>query len=154
MKIEHRFEFVEGNFDTDTGKLECVGNYKYGRVSLCFAENTNIEFARIKLHSRDRAVDADAVYDDAVMLGSEIARRWNAVGRCEMSEETKQEPDLLALWESAFEALKKAENASSALMSSKNIDRIRRLRWCTKTRVMRDFRGVVEYLKSDKAGRA
>ena len=78
MKIGHRFEFVDGDFDTDNGKLSCVGNRKYGIVSLCFDEGHHIVFARIKLYSRDRGVDADAVFDDAVELGEEIARRWNA----------------------------------------------------------------------------
>ena len=38
----------------------------------------NIPFACIRLHTRDRAVDADAVLNDAYTLGQEIARRWNA----------------------------------------------------------------------------
>jgi len=37
----------------------------------------NIEFARIRLHSRDLSVDAEAVFEDAMELGHEIARRWN-----------------------------------------------------------------------------
>ena len=78
MKIKHLFQFVEGDFDADTGKLICVGAKKYGEVTLCFAEGMNIPFARIKLFSRDRAVDADATFDDAMKLGDEIARRWNA----------------------------------------------------------------------------
>lgn len=81
MKISHRFECVDGDFDTDTGKLSCVGNRKYGTVHLCFDEGWSITFAQIKLHSRDRAVDADAVFDDALRLGNEIARRWNEFGQ-------------------------------------------------------------------------
>ena len=78
MKIGHKFQFVEGDFDTDTGKLICVGNRKYGQVELCYAEGMNIPFAAIKLYSRDLAIDSDAVFDDAMKLGEEIARRWNA----------------------------------------------------------------------------
>jgi hypothetical protein len=75
--IKHKIDFVEGDFDMDADKLTCVGIRKYGEVHLCFAGGMNIGFAKIKLHSRDRAVDADAVFDDAVRLGKEIARRWN-----------------------------------------------------------------------------
>lgn len=78
VKIGTRFDFVEGEFDTDTDELVCVGNKKYGQVSLCFVtKNLNVGFAKIKLFSRDRAVDADATYEDAMALGEEIARRWN-----------------------------------------------------------------------------
>lgn len=78
MKINHLIQNVEGPFDTDTGTLICVQSKKYGEVELCFAEGLNIPFAKIKLYTRDRAVDADAVFADAVNLGEEIARRWNA----------------------------------------------------------------------------
>jgi hypothetical protein len=77
-QINHLIEFVTGSFDTKTGKLICVKQPKYSRVDLCFAESMNIPFARIVLHTRDRAVDADAVLNDAYTLGQEIARRWNA----------------------------------------------------------------------------
>ena len=77
MKIKQRFEFVEGDFDTDTEKLVCVQRRKYGEVLLCFEEGMNYPFSRIKLHAEDRAVEADAVFDDAVNLCEEIARRWN-----------------------------------------------------------------------------
>lgn len=77
-EINHLIEFVTGPFDTTTGKLVCVKSPKYGRVELCFKESMNIPFAQIKLHTRDRAVDADAVLESAYTLGQEIARRWNA----------------------------------------------------------------------------
>lgn len=76
-EIDHRFDCVQGTFDTKSGKLVCVGNENYGEVLLCFKENMNIPFAQINLYSRDLAVDADAVFDDALKLGEEIARRWN-----------------------------------------------------------------------------
>ncbi len=76
-EINHLIEFVTGSFDTTTGILCCVKSPKYGRVELCFVEDMNIPFAQIKLHTRDRAVDADAVLNDAYTLGQEIARRWN-----------------------------------------------------------------------------
>jgi len=77
MEINHKIEFVSGPFDTDTGELVCVKFPKYGRIELCFKASMNIPFARIQLHSRDRAIDADAVLEDAYRLGCEIARRWN-----------------------------------------------------------------------------
>ena len=80
MKIAHKIEYVDGDFDTLDGELVCSGSRKHGSVSLCFKANMHVEFASIKLFTRDRAVDADAVYDDAINLGTEIARRWNAAG--------------------------------------------------------------------------
>jgi hypothetical protein len=77
MIINHRFQFVDGNFETDTGELICVGNRKYGTVHLSFKGKMNIGFAKIVLHGMDRAVEADAVFDDAMKLGNEIAERWN-----------------------------------------------------------------------------
>ena len=78
MRIATRIEFVEGEFDTEIGKMICVGTRKYREVSLCFrTDNMHVPFARIKLHSKDLAVDADAVFDDAIRLGKEICARWN-----------------------------------------------------------------------------
>ncbi len=77
-KIHHLLEYVDGDFDTATDKLVCVGRRKYGDVALCFEANMNVQVARIKLHSRDRAVDANNTFDDAWRLGKEIERRWNA----------------------------------------------------------------------------
>jgi hypothetical protein len=60
MKIKHKIDFVTGDFDTENGKLICVKSPKYGMVELCIKEcGWNIPIAQIKLHSRDRAVDAD-----------------------------------------------------------------------------------------------
>lgn len=75
--INHRIEFVKGAFDMNTGKLVAVQSRKYGDVELCFDAGWNIPFASIKLYSKNLAVDADAVFDDAVRLGEEICRRWN-----------------------------------------------------------------------------
>lgn len=80
MEISHRFEFIDGSFDTEIGELICVGNKKYGAVDLCFKGNMHISFAQIKLHSGNKAIDADAVFDDAMKLGNEIVRRWNGGG--------------------------------------------------------------------------
>ena len=44
---------------------------------MCFKEGWNIPFARIKLFSRDRWIDAEGTFDDAVKLGEEIVKRWN-----------------------------------------------------------------------------
>jgi hypothetical protein len=77
MEIHHRFEFVSGHFETDTGELIAVKNPKYGEVHLCFKDTWNIPFARIRLHSKDLFIDAKAVLDDAYNLAQEIAHRWN-----------------------------------------------------------------------------
>jgi hypothetical protein len=81
MVINQLFDNTTGVFETKTGNLVCVPNKKYGSVDLCFSgcsrTSFNVPFARIKLHSRDRAVDADVVFDDARKLGEEMARRWN-----------------------------------------------------------------------------
>lgn len=77
MILKHKIDFVEGDIDTETQKLSCCGNRKYGQVSLCFDCRMSIGFASIKLHSSGTAKDADAVFNDAHKLGEEIARRWN-----------------------------------------------------------------------------
>lgn len=77
MEISHKIQYVEGDFDTIAGELVAVKNPKYGSVCLCFRANMNISFAEIKLHSRDLAIDADAVIDSAYNLANEIARRFN-----------------------------------------------------------------------------
>lgn len=77
MEISQKFDGVDGTFETLFGELVCVKKEKYGEVLLCFKSNMNIPFASIKLYSGNRAVDADAVFDDAANLGDEIVRRWN-----------------------------------------------------------------------------
>lgn len=77
MKIKQKFEFVEGDFDTEKGELICVRNDKYCEVKLCFKEKMFIPFATIKLHSKDLYIDAKEVLDDAYNLGMEICKRWN-----------------------------------------------------------------------------
>jgi len=77
MKITPKFEFVDGDFDTKTAEMICIPHRKYGEVDLAIKSNMHIPIAKIKLHSRDLAIDADAVFDDASKLGEEIARRWN-----------------------------------------------------------------------------
>ena len=79
MLINHKFEFVTGAFDTDTGKLVCVKRPKYGDVLLCWKGSANIPVGEIKLYSRDSAIDANAVFEDASAFGDEIVRRWNMV---------------------------------------------------------------------------
>ena len=79
MEIDpSRIEGVSGTFDTNKDKLICVGNSKYGRVSLCFKSNMHVTFADIKLYSSHRARDADATFNDAYALGNEIAERFNS----------------------------------------------------------------------------
>jgi hypothetical protein len=80
MEINTKIKFVSGSFNTESEQLVCVKNKKYGSVDLCFKTNSlHVPFAQIKLHSEDRAIDADAVFEDACKLGDEIARRWNQV---------------------------------------------------------------------------
>ena len=77
MEIKHKFNHVQGNFETETGKIVCVPKHKYSDVSLCFKANMNIAFANIVLHSNDLAIEAQEVFEDATNLGNEIEKRWN-----------------------------------------------------------------------------
>jgi hypothetical protein len=77
MKIKQKFDFVEGDFDTEDGKLICVRKDKYAEVTLCLKENMYIPFAKIKLYSTNKYLDAKEVMDDAYNLGNEICKRWN-----------------------------------------------------------------------------
>ena len=77
MKIDHKFNLVEGVFDTKRDKLICVTSDKYAETKLCFKANMNIPFAKIKLYSKDLFIDAKAVNEDAYKLGKEISTRWN-----------------------------------------------------------------------------
>ena len=77
VKIKQKFDFVDGDFDTDIGELLCVAKQKYAEVHLCFRGQGNIPFARIELYSGDRYADARETFDDAAALGKEICRRWN-----------------------------------------------------------------------------
>ena len=77
MNIEMDIDWVDGAFDTDTGKLKCVQSAKHAQVDLCFdTGGIFIGFAKIVLH-KDRWVSAEKVFPDAVKLGEEICRRWN-----------------------------------------------------------------------------
>ena len=75
-KIKMKFDYVDGDFDTDNGKLVSV-RMKNHVVLLCFVDGMNIPFSRIKLYDSDLYRDAKATSDDALDLGNEIARRWN-----------------------------------------------------------------------------
>jgi len=78
VKIDvSRIEGVSGAFDTDKDKLICIGNSKYGSVSLCFMGGWHVTFADIKLYSTHRAIDADATFNDAKSFGDEIVNRFN-----------------------------------------------------------------------------
>ena len=78
MEINQRWAYVDGTFDTETAELICIPSHKYRSVDICIKGPMHIGFAQIKLYSGNKFVDADAVYNDAVALGEEIARRWNA----------------------------------------------------------------------------
>lgn len=100
MEINHRIANVTGPFETDTGRLVCIPTPKHGEVLLCFKERMNIPFAKIKLHSDDRYVDAAAVLSDATALGNEIAARWNDLPALKVRERqcpTLQEAETRAL---------------------------------------------------------
>jgi hypothetical protein len=72
-------EFVEGAFETETGKLICVPSRKYATVELCFiTDNMHVGFAAIKLYDSGLLVDAQATFEDASKLGEEICKRWNS----------------------------------------------------------------------------
>ncbi len=90
MKIKQKFDFVSGEFDTDTIEMICLPYEKYASVELCFKDGANFPIAEIKLHSKDRYGDAMEVFDSAVALGREIAERWNA-GREKAVEKFREE---------------------------------------------------------------
>lgn len=92
-KIAMKCEFVDGTFDTDTGKMICVPSFKHASVDLCFKTDNgmNVGFARIKLYGRDRFVDAQAVFEDASILGEEICKRWNAAATITAIEVAEEE---------------------------------------------------------------
>ena len=80
MKITPKWNFCEGSFDTKETKMLCLPYDKHGVIQLCIKDNEggwNFPIANIKLHSRDLYVDFEETYDNAVALGTEIARRWN-----------------------------------------------------------------------------
>lgn len=81
MIITPKFQFVEGSFDTITTKMVCVSKPQDVSVELCVKERDdngwNIPIASIELHSSNLYVDGEKVFEDAVKLGEEIARRWN-----------------------------------------------------------------------------
>lgn len=77
MEINHKFDFVEGSFDTKDGKLVCATSDKYAETKLCFKANMNVPFAKIRLHTKDLFIDAQETNEDAYKLGNEISKRWN-----------------------------------------------------------------------------
>lgn len=81
-KLELRIDGIETdeNDMVENLVLACVQKPKYSSVELCFkgGGGWNIPFAKIKLYDRDLAIHADATFESAAALGSEIARRWNA----------------------------------------------------------------------------
>ena len=76
MEIKHRFENVIGNINLDELEIISVASKKNATVSLCIKANMNIPFAKIKLYSRDKFVDAEACFESAEVIGKEIERRW------------------------------------------------------------------------------
>jgi len=78
MRIKQKFDFVEGEFETDTVEMICMPDKRYGLVELALKAGMNYPVARIRLHSKDRLVHALEVFDSAKALGDEICKRWNA----------------------------------------------------------------------------
>lgn len=81
MKINQKINFVEGQFDTNSDRMICIPDKKYGSVDLCLKPKNcmSITIAKIKLYSGNLAVNADAVFEGASILGDEIAKCWNYV---------------------------------------------------------------------------
>lgn len=78
MEIKPEYSHLEGYIDTSTNKLICKGVSRYGEVWLNFVEGElEIPFAKIMLTSNPTVQGMQDVYEDAVKLGNEIARRWN-----------------------------------------------------------------------------
>ena len=75
------------------GKITCKGNEALDTVSLCLHDDEGIKFSTIRLYTGGRFADAFDSYNDALKVGDEIVRRWDAVELREISEETEQEND-------------------------------------------------------------
>ncbi len=114
MKITPKFQFVSGSFDTDTAEMVCVKSTKYGEVSLCIKSNMNIEFASIKLYDGNRAVDADATFQDACKLGDEITNRWNSRRKEGKSKLIVSYPDFDLVSSISFACLKNSDSGEQS----------------------------------------
>ncbi len=99
MEIKHRFENVIGNINLDELEIISVASKKNATVSLCIKANMNIPFAKIKLYSRDKFVDAEACFESAEVIGKEIERRWQLQAELDKHR-----------WIPVSERLPKAEN--------------------------------------------
>jgi hypothetical protein len=80
MEITPKWDYVKGSFDTKDVEMLCLPSDKHGTVTLNIREkerSTNYPVAKIKLYSGDTYAAFKEVYEDAVKLGNEIARRWN-----------------------------------------------------------------------------
>jgi hypothetical protein len=86
MEIHVRRADVGGAFDLATGQLISIPKWKYASVDLCFRGDMHVPFATIKLYDSNLYCDARATFDDAVALGAEIARRWNAAAEKEVHD--------------------------------------------------------------------
>ena len=81
MEIRYKLDSLSksgSSFDLEKDRMTCVSNFGRGEVALCFSEDTEREFAKIVLHHGSKERRSSAVFADAVELGKEIARRWNA----------------------------------------------------------------------------
>lgn len=76
-----RIDGVTGTFSLDSSEIICVPRKKHSAVDLCLKGPMYVVFADIQLFSSLRYKDAAATYDDAVLLGKEIERRYNECGQ-------------------------------------------------------------------------
>ena len=75
---------------------------------------------------------------DSCLLGNEAVLAWREIEK----EETKQEPDLLALWETAFEAFRVAVVVTHG--SAREFGQI--------DNMYRGFDSIIEYLRAENEG--
>ena len=62
IEVSHKFENVIGSISIKELEIISVSNKKDATVNLCIKANMHIPFAKIKLYSRDRFLDAEACF--------------------------------------------------------------------------------------------
>ena len=85
MRLKQNFSCCTGTLDSKS-EMVCVPDRKYFIVELCLKDKEsgwNIPISKVKLHHGETVGDVKDVFDDAVKLGEEIARRYN---ECEVKK--------------------------------------------------------------------
>lgn len=79
MIVTPKITHVSGSFDTEKAEMVCVSKHKYASVDLCIRQSDGwlLPIGKVVLQNTDRFSDAQATFEDAKALGTEIARRWN-----------------------------------------------------------------------------